>query len=170
MSTWFGITKKELPKRVRWLHMQCVSTGLVFCPTWDEHRWAIKPLVPPISSYLVCRFVSTNPAASGAPFQLYCVPIHALAHVRGQRHRHARLLCRIKPRVNIPDPSFLLKHFWGYHPAIASWSRNTSTFNVTTSRAAETTTEAHRETVEITCLVQNSFISEISRVRGQVIS
>lgn len=32
-STKFGMTKKELPKKVRWLQRQCVTRGVVSGPT-----------------------------------------------------------------------------------------------------------------------------------------
>lgn len=33
-----GMTKKELPKKVRWLQKHCVLLGFVFAPTWKPEK------------------------------------------------------------------------------------------------------------------------------------
>lgn len=33
-----GTTKKELPKKVRWLQRHCVLLGFVFGPTWNPEK------------------------------------------------------------------------------------------------------------------------------------
>lgn len=44
MSTLFGITKKELPKRVRWLHRHCARSGVLFFPTWDKESTSLSDM------------------------------------------------------------------------------------------------------------------------------
>ena len=37
-----GMTKKELPKKVRWLQRHCVLLGFVFGPTWKPDKFPDK--------------------------------------------------------------------------------------------------------------------------------
>lgn len=62
-STKFGITKKELPKKVRWLQRHWVTKGVVSGPTCQKKNNTVTGLSPVkkvwIKTMLACEYLQT---------------------------------------------------------------------------------------------------------------
>lgn len=130
MSTWFGITKKELPKRVRWLHRHWVWKIVLFSPTWNTGNKS--PSNNYIWEYFRFRYrtnqkyalnffqVETHLTAVSSPHFHGLIPVHALACKSRDLQGQAWLPGgAVEPGINIPESRCVLEHLWGYCPAKA---------------------------------------------------
>lgn len=84
-STKFGMTKKVLPKKVKWVQRHWVIKGVVSGPTWRKkesqsvrlHSSLLKNVLME-TTMDVCEFFLTNPAAIFTPRRLGFIPVFAL--------------------------------------------------------------------------------------------
>lgn len=84
-STKFGITKKELPKKVRWLQRHWVTKGVVSGPTCQKKNNTVTGLSPVkkvwIKTMLACEYLP-NPASIFTPRGRGFIPVFTLSSNR----------------------------------------------------------------------------------------